>query len=155
MEEISRCSNMGLQSLLLYILRTFQLSKGLSQLTIQISSSRLNTRPYNKLLRCYGTDLTYTVPIISWPTTSALAAGPTIYIRYPLLPSSLLYSITQLFSLLHYSTVTQGNPQVTLKQLSVIYQRHISVVYSLFNPKGLTLRICLFYNLSYSYNYAL
>ena len=36
---------------------------------------------------CHGTNLTYTIahysmlfPTIGWPTTSALAAGPTIYI---------------------------------------------------------------------------
>ena len=37
---------------------------------------------------------------ISQPTTSALAAGPTICIQYPFLPSSPLYTTMQLFSLL-------------------------------------------------------
>jgi hypothetical protein len=42
------------------------------------------------------TALTYRAlfPTISRPTTSALAAGPTIYIRYPLLPFSPLYTTT-------------------------------------------------------------
>ena len=33
-------------------------------------------------------------PTVSRPTTSVLAAGPTIYIQYPFLPSSPLYTIT-------------------------------------------------------------
>ena len=40
----------------------------------------------------------------------------------------------------------QGSPQTPLRQLPVIYQRHVPVVYSLYDPRGLTsLRICLSY----------
>ena len=64
----------------------------------------------------YSTDLLYTVlyclalfPTAGWPTTSALAADPTIYIQYPLyLFLLLLYSTTQSFGLLHCSTVTRN-----------------------------------------------
>jgi len=36
--------------------------------------------------------LSRTVSTIGWPTTSALAAAPTIYIQYPLSPPSPLHT---------------------------------------------------------------
>ena len=43
----------------------------------------------------------------------------------------------------------QGNPRTPLRRPSVMYQRHVPLVYSLYDPRGLTsLRIRLLYNLS-------
>jgi len=65
--------------------------------------------------KCHGTDLTYTVsyclvlfPTVGWPTTSDLAAGPTICIQYPLstfFPSSYHNVVIQSTSLQHYDNL--------------------------------------------------
>ena len=50
----------------------------------------------------------------------------------------------------------QGSPQTPLRQLPVTCQRHVPIVYSLYNSRGLTSsKICLFYQSILFHIYAL